>query len=330
MVINMSEDGKRSASARRKRVRRLKNLIILTVLALILVPTVCCVVLMVQVRKLNYRIDEISGRLAVLEQSDRLQTTDDSGRESARIHVSGGQGTPLEAGAMPSQLLDTEETAGEDQEPLVHKVYLTFDDGPSIYTDEILDILAEYDVKATFFVVGKEDEHSQEAIKRIVEEGHTLGMHSYSHKYSELYASMESFEADFERERTYLEELTGETCRFYRFPGGSSNTVSRVDMQQLADYLESQDMVFFDWNISSGDGGGQILSADTLVKNSTADVEQWNTAVILMHDSAEKWTTVEALPQIIEKILAMEDTVILPITEETDTAPVQHIVREKQ
>ncbi len=240
-------------------------------------------------------------------------------------HASEGQGTVPEAAALPSSEMG--ELDGESGDEAAHKVYLSFDDGPSIYTGEILDILAEYDVKATFFVVGKEDERSRESIQRIVEEGHTLGMHSYSHKYSELYASMENFEKDFEKQRTYLEELTGETCRFYRFPGGSSNTVSKVDMQQLADYLDSQDMVFYDWNISSGDGGGKLLDVDTLVRNSTSGLSQKSTAVILMHDSADKRTTVDALPQIIEKVQAMEDTVILPITE--DTEPVQHIVREK-
>ena len=326
----MSEDRKMDASARRKRVRRLKRLIIFTLLALICAPIVCCVVLMFQVQSLNRRIDGLSQRLTALEESDRLQAllTDDM-ESFFGLTADVGQGDALEAGALPDGGVgksfsepESKEFA-EDQEEVPRKVYLTFDDGPSIYTDEILEILEEYDVKGTFFVVGKEDERSKEAILKIVEAGHTLGMHSYSHKYSELYASTESFAADFEKQRSFLEELTGQTCRFYRFPGGSSNTVSKVDMQQFADYLEEQDMVFYDWNISSGDGGGQLLSVDTLVRNSTSDLGEWKTAVILMHDSADKPTTVEALPQIIEKILAMEDTVILPITD--DTQPVQHI-----
>ncbi len=323
----MSENRKRSVSARQKRVQSLKRMIILTMLILILLPTMCCVALMVQVRDLNRRIDEVEERL---EQADKLQKVSDSAVDSEMLYASVGQGSIPEAGALLTQMPDGDDVGEQEQEDTLRKVYLTFDDGPSIYTDEILDILAEYDVKGTFFVVGKEDENSKEAIQRITQEGHTLGMHSYSHKYSELYASMENFEADFKKQRTYLEELTGEECKFYRFPGGSSNTVSRVDMQQLADYLDSQDVMFFDWNISSGDGGGQLLDVDTLVKNSTDDLEKWRTVVILMHDSAEKPTTVDALPQIIEKILAMEDTVILPITEETDTLPVQHILREKQ
>ena len=319
----MSEEGKKSASARQKRVQRLKRMIIVTLLTLILTPSVCCVALMAQVHGLNRRIDEMAKRLDLLEQTSDPRLSD-LGGESPMLYASAQAGVALDMGVRPSQEPEDEgETASEAR----HKVYLTFDDGPSIYTSEILDILSEYEIKATFFVVGKEDERSQEMIQRIVEEGHTLGMHSYSHKYSELYSSLESFEEDFTREKTYLEKLTGETCRFYRFPGGSSNTVSKVDMREFADYLDSQDMVFFDWNVSSGDGGARLLDADTLVKNSTSDLEQKGTAVVLMHDSADKKTTVDALPEIIEKILAMEDTEILPITEDTD--PIQHINREK-
>lgn len=319
----MSEEGKRSASARQKRVQRLKRLIIVTLLTLILTPSVCCVALMLQVRGLNRRIDEMAKRLELLEQTSDSRLSN-LGGESPMLYASAQTGAVLEAGGKPLQELGDEEQSTSEAQ---HKVYLTFDDGPSIYTSEILDILAENDIKATFFVVGKEDERSQEMIQRIVEEGHTLGMHSYSHKYSELYASLDSFEDDFTRQRTYLEELTGETCRFYRFPGGSSNTVSEVSMREFADYLDSQDMVFFDWNISSGDGSKRLLDVDTLVKNCTSDLEQKSTAVVLMHDSADKRTTVDALPQIIEKVLAMEDTAILPITE--DTVPIQHINREK-
>ncbi len=303
----MPEDGKQELSARKKRVRRLKRLIVIMLLTLISVPIVCCVVLLFEVRGLTRRLDELSERIDLLEQETSAGEREADPEEISR----------------PQESETVEETQKEPEEEAKHKVYLTFDDGPSIYTDEILDILAEYDVKATFFVVGKEDERSRESLNRIVEEGHTLGMHSYSHKYSELYASLENFEADFEKQQTYLEEVTGNTCKFYRFPGGSSNTVSRVDMHTFIDYLDDQGVVYFDWNIASGDGGSPLLPVETLVENSTEDLGQWNTAVILMHDSAEKRTTVDALPEVIEKIQAMEDTVILPITE--DTVPVQHI-----
>lgn len=306
----MSQDGKRDAAARQKRVRRLKHLIIGTFLTLILLPTVCCVVLLFQVHDMNHKIDALSQRVADLEQADNSETgtiADTEGKDAEPV---------------VSDHIEADEPTVEDSR---QKVYLTFDDGPSIYTNEILDILAQYNVKATFFVVGKEGEASEAVLRRIVDEGHALGMHSYSHKYAELYESEESFIADFEKQRAYLEDVTGQTCKFYRFPGGSSNTVSDVDMHVFADYLDTQGVVFYDWNIASGDGGRKLLDVDTLVKNSTTDVGKWSRSVILLHDSPEKSTTVEALPEIIETIQAMEDTVLLPITE--DTEPVQHIDR---
>ncbi|MDE6167869.1 MAG: polysaccharide deacetylase family protein, partial [Acetatifactor sp.] len=221
---------------------------------------------------------------------------------------------------------DEEEEEEEPVEPepeAGRKVYLTFDDGPSSNTEKILDILDQYDVKATFFVVGKEGDKAEERLKQIVERGHTLAMHSYSHKYSEIYESVDNFAEDFAKLQDYLYEVTGVKCRVYRFPGGSSNTVSDLDMHDFADYLAEQKVRFFDWNVSSGDGGSQLLPVELLTENVVGGVREKSRAVVLMHDSASKSTTVEALPDIIEQILAMEDTVILPITGATE--PVQHI-----
>lgn len=206
------------------------------------------------------------------------------------------------------------------------RVYLTFDDGPSSNTGEILDILAKYDVKATFFVVGKEEEKYQPLYKRIVEEGHTLAMHSYSHKYDEIYQSKESFVEDLTKLQEFLYDSTGVWCRYCRFPGGSSNTVSRVDMHVLIDYLEEQDMSYFDWNVSSGDASAAYISSEAIVRNSTAKLQEFREAIILLHDASGKESTVRALPELIEKIQAMEDTKIVPITD--DTEPIHHISNE--
>ena len=203
----------------------------------------------------------------------------------------------------------------------IRRVYLTFDDGPSTNTDRILDILAQYGVKATFFVVGKEGYTDQ--YRRIVEDGHTLAMHSYSHRYNEVYASLDSYKADLTKLHDYLYELTGEDCRFVRFPGGSSNTVSKVSMWDLIDYLESEDMVYFDWNVSSGDSTGGKKSVNQLTNNVLENIGKYNNAVVLFHDAAGKTTTVDALAGIIEKILESDNTVLLPISE--DTVKVQHL-----
>lgn len=208
----------------------------------------------------------------------------------------------------------------------IHKVYLTFDDGPSSNTGRILDILAEYDVKATFFVVGKEEEEYQALYNRIVEEGHTLGMHSYSHKYSEIYQSVESYAQDLTKLQEFLYDTTGVWCRFCRFPGGSSNEVSKVDMHELIAYLDEQDITYFDWNVSSGDASNSYISTDAIVRNCLAQLSKDEESIILMHDASNKNTTVQALPILIERIQAMENTVIVPITDESE--PIQHISNE--
>lgn len=337
----MADDRSRVADARQKRVKRLKKYIILTLMLSILIPFVLCVVLMVKVHRINGILTELEARVQELSEMVAAQ-----GQELERIAAEGivPVSGSAESGTTDSDSKgDTAETddyqgqseeADSDTEPesrtgteagitAAHKVYLTFDDGPSIYTDQILDILDDYDVKATFFVVGKETETAAEAMKEIVARGHTLGMHSYSHKYTEVYASMESFEEDFTKIHDLLYDTTGVESTVYRFPGGSSNTISRIDMSDFAEYLDTQGVRFFDWNVSSGDGGRVLLSVDELVENVTSHIEQRETAIILMHDSADKPTTVEALPTIIENILALDDTVILPITD--DTEPVQHI-----
>lgn len=223
------------------------------------------------------------------------------------------------------QAYNADRASGEDDMSgeNVRKVYLTFDDGPSSNTGRILDILAEYDVKATFFVVGKEEEKYQALYKRIADEGHTLGMHSYSHKYDEIYRSVDSFAEDLSRLQEFLYDTTGVWCRYCRFPGGSSNTTGGVDMHELIDYLDEQDITYFDWNISSGDAAGGYISKDAILRNCLSNLTDYNTAIILMHDASNKNTTVEALPELIEKIQSMDDTVIVPITE--DTEPIQHI-----
>ena len=264
-------------------------------------------------KTLEQRLDELDIR------NQELQTLLQQLQEQKSTPVQTPQIQEDSPGAEASEPV-AEESFGQEE---IHKVYLTFDDGPSIYTNDILDILDSYNVKATFFVVGKEGTNAEEALQRIVDEGHTLGMHSYSHKYKELYESMDSFTQDFARIRDSIYQATGVESVCYRFPGGSSNTISEIDMHDFIDYLDSQGVEYYDWNLSSGDGGSMKLSTDTLLENCTKDIDTRDTSIILLHDSAEKPTTVEALPDIIENILARPDTVILPITE--NTRPIHHI-----
>ena len=306
--------------ARRKRVQRLKKMIIGIVAAGIVIPLLCCVYLFCRLHTIDGTLKTLEQRLDELDiRNQELQTLLQQLQEQKSTPVQTPQIQEDSPGAEASEPV-AEESFGQEE---IHKVYLTFDDGPSIYTNNILDILDSYNVKATFFVVGKEGTNAEEALQRIVDEGHTLGMHSYSHKYKELYESMDSFTQDFARIRDSIYQATGVESVCYRFPGGSSNTISEIDMHDFIDYLDSQGVEYYDWNVSSGDGGSMKLSTDTLLENCTKDIDTRDTSIILLHDSAEKPTTVEALPDIIENILARPDTVILPITE--NTRPIHHI-----
>ena len=308
------------AEYRRRRVRRLKKIILITLALAIIIPLVCSIIFLALFIHTRRELNDLQNRY------DELLTSMEQLRDDIE-YIDGPQDVYSVSDVTDSQRDTTVETTPDipdesDEDEYVREVYLTFDDGPSIYTDEILDILADHDVKATFFVTGKTDEESVDAYKRIVEDGHTLGMHSYSHRYSQIYASKEAFVDDLNKLQEYLYETTGVWSRYYRFPGGSSNTASTVDMSELIDYLTEQDITYFDWNIVSGDASGQSLSADTIYNNCISRLTNFNEAVILMHDAADKHSTVEALPRIIESIQEMDDTVILPIDD--DTFPIQH------
>lgn len=326
---NTAEETKRDTNLRPAggrgiagRLRRC-NVILLGLSGLILMAL--CVLLLARIYQLNGTIDGLTIQreklLGVIERQEAELT-----RLQQQAEKTEGQGSGEQDENSPENqdtVRDETPGSGEEEITAAHKVYLTFDDGPSIYTQDILDILARYDVKATFFIVGKENEAAKEAMKRIVEEGHTLAMHSYTHNYSDIYASVDNFAEDFARIQNYIYDVTGTKSMVYRFPGGSSNKVSQMDMAVFARYLDEQDVRFFDWNISSGDGGSYVFPVETLLENCTSKISNYRTSVILMHDSAGKKTTLEALPSVIEEILSMEDTVILPITEDTDL--IQHI-----
>ncbi len=297
---------------RAKRVRRLKKIILATIAALIIIPMITSLILGVRVAQLTHRVREMEALLAAKEETDEITGifTTSSVEESFRDTIEAHQ--------------ITEAVKEEEVQAYQKQIYLTFDDGPSSNTDRILDILKEYDVKATFFVVGKTDERSVRAYQRIIDEGHTLAMHSYSHKYNEIYESRESFIADLEKLQEYLYQVTGVWPRFYRFPGGSSNTVSKTDMQELITYLSESGITYFDWNVASGDAVSGQLDTESIVNNCLGKIDSLNVCMILMHDAADKNTTVEALPEIISQIQDRGDAVFLPVTDET--VPVQHIM----
>lgn len=310
-----------------KRVKRLKRLLVIGFLTVILLPIILCIVLMMKVYHLERQVEVLYEAYAKREAE--IAETSEEKLEPVMAEKDSMPSRPVEVSKLETEdeiETDMEVSYSLEGDRSIRKIYLTFDDGPSTYTDEILNILKEEGVKATFFVTGKEGPEYERLYKRIVEEGHTLGMHSYSHRYYELYASKENFMEDLHKLQDYLEEITGVRPVFYRFPGGSSNSVSQVPIRELADCLEAEGIRYFDWNVSSRDAAGERLSADTIVYNCTKDITDYNRAMILMHDAADKRQTVEALPIIIDKLNALEDTAILPVTEETEV--IQHIMND--
>lgn len=300
---------------RSQRVKRLKKKILWTIALAILIPVIGCILLSVRVFQLKKQVAVLTEQLPTEEMQEEASGVYETTKVEESVR-------DTETKAEEPAKINPVKSSGK-------KVYLTFDDGPSSNTDQILDILKDYDVKATFFVVGKTDERSVKAYQRIVEEGHTLAMHSYSHRYDEIYESKEAFARDLNSLQEYLYETTGVWPRIYRFPGGSSNTVSKVDMQELIEYLTDIGITYFDWNVASGDAVSRTLPAETIVNNCLSGIEKQKESVILMHDASNKGTTIEALPQIIEAIQEQGDAELLPITDET--VPVQHIAApEKQ
>ena len=212
------------------------------------------------------------------------------------------------------QILKKENTQlvgeGKDKNGENQKVaYLTFDDGPSVNTPKILDFLKVNNLEATFFVLGKENEAS--LYKRIVDEGHTLAVHSNTHNYKEIYKDVDSFMADINALSSLIEEATGVKPNIMRFPGGSNNSISKkyggnTIMDKIIPTVEAAGYSYFDWNVDSRDAAkskqdkqviiDSVLKGAELVTNNEGEAN----AVILMHDAAAKTTTVEALPAIVE------------------------------
>lgn len=307
--------------ARKKRVNRIKKIIIVAIIVLILIPIVLCIGLIIKVNKLEQQVETLA-KTKTFEYEDYLDNTDNS-KSSTIAYAAEAKDTQKDSDNMDritEEAITPEEKL--DLETKENKIYLTFDDGPGSYTDELLDILKEYNVKATFFVIGKTDEHARSMYKRIVEEGHILAMHSYSHQYSKIYKSVSAFKDDLNQLKDLLYETTGVEPTLFRFPGGSSNTVSAIPMSKFIHYLNKEHITYYDWNVVNGDASGKDLTKNELVKNVLNGVKKNNNSIVLMHDSVSRDTTVKSLPKLIKK-LRKENYVILPITKYTNT--IQHI-----
>jgi len=179
-------------------------------------------------------------------------------------------------------------------------IYLTFDDGPSSNTTKILDILKEQNIKATFFVVNYGSWYD-DVVRRIVNEGHTIALHSYTHQYKLIYSSEDAYFDDLYKLRDRVKETTGIESNIIRFPGGSSNTISSFNkgiMTRIVKLVKEKGFHYFDWNVDSRDAGG-AKNRDEVYNNVINNLMRNRNNVVLMHDLGSNNKTIEALPDII-------------------------------
>ncbi|MBP5276473.1 MAG: polysaccharide deacetylase [Lachnospiraceae bacterium] len=294
---------------RKKRVKLLKRLIILVIGFFIVMPNIMCIVLFAKLNKTNKTLDNIYSKVSTLENIKAEQMA------NLNADADTDDASSLTKDVVLKVQTDAEEYAG------YKRIYLTFDDGPSNNTNAILDVLDEYNSKATFFVIAKNG--YEEEYNRIINDGHTLGLHSYSHVYKDVYSDEMGFKNDVNRIYDFVENVTGVTPKFYRFPGGSSNTIYKSDKNELFDYLDEMNLTYVDWNVASNDSTYGGLSANQIANNVLNGVEGLDDCVILMHDANDKSSTVEALRIIISSLQCEDNVIFLPITD--STISVKHI-----
>ena len=287
---------------RRMRINRMKTGIVITIAIWMIVSLLAIMILTVQVIKLNSKV-----YILEIQQTSKVSTSEEDASKDAEVSVEPDPYANVITG------INSLENMAKDGDK--HRVYLTFDCNPGQNTEAILDVLARYNLKATFFVVGDETGENDAIYQRIVNEGHTLGMNSYSNQYSSIYSSTQSFEEDYTKISDFNYEKTGIESKLYRFPGGSSNRISNVNMAEFVRILNQKGVVYFDWNVSAGDTAVDY-TVDDVISNVTEGIMQYKTSVVLLHDDDNKTVTAEALEPLINKLKKMHAD-ILPIDENT-------------
>lgn len=236
-------------------------------------------------------------RLIELEKSRKVQ---EKLKEEERIRKTLDEKAQREA----EELAEAQRLKDEEEKDKTRKVaYLTFDDGPSKeVTPKILDILNEYNIKATFFVIGKMAYLYPEVLIRTKDEGHKIGNHTYSHNYGHIYKSYTNFLNDIKRAEKIFKEILGEDfeTKTIRFPGGSFDGYKSKIKKQISD----EGYFYFDWNSLNGDAEGVGLSKERLISRFKSTIKNNRELIILMHDTDAKSTTVESLKDIIDYLIA--------------------------
>ena len=334
---------------RRKRINLYKKIIVIFIVVMIILPTILCIVLFALLRNTNKELDEVR-KLKLMElhyaenstgdvdnnkgpepnfypSNSHMSVNTDNNKDESETESDVEDNTPQTDMPIYDGIPGAIEYSPEVQQALDEGrkvVYLTYDDGPSPNTYTLLDILAEYDVKVTFFVngyPGYEDE-----LKAIHAQGHSIAMHTYTHRYDVVYGGIQSFANEVALLSDYLYNTIGVRSYIFRFPGGSSTKMTN-DMQMYINYLNENGIVYYDWNVASNDAVVNPLTKEQIYNNVMSGIATKDVSVVLMHDAAGKETTIEATRLIIESLQEM-NALILPITNET--VPVHHNIKTQE
>ena len=298
-----------------------KHLILLVLAIVILVPYVFSIYLVGVNSNLKDEIKILEAQISTnnvltldmhlksvmaLENSNTFSTYEDLGQEPFSYHE---KYEDLYVERMPMADIVTDQKIA----------YLTFDDGPSQTTLKILDLLDQYDIKATFFVIYKDDDSSKSIYNEIVERGHTIGLHSYSHDYKEIYDSVDAYLDDFYKLYNHIYEVTGVKSNIFRFPGGSINGYNMSIYKEIIAEMLRRGFVFYDWNVSTADAEAGTTK-ETIVRNVKIGAENRQRLILLMHDNSNKKFTYDTLPTIIDYLHEQDfvfdklDNTVRPIT----------------
>lgn len=191
-------------------------------------------------------------------------------------------------------------------------IYLTFDDGPSVITDKILDILKENNIKATFFLIGNQIAGFENTVKRMHKEGHGIGLHTYTHKFKRIYSNNDTFIKEMNDCRSEILKITDTNTNIIRFPGGSRKRLNN----EFLNKLHKNNFKIYDWNVQVSDGINPKTPSSKLFREATKGTDSISPIILLMHCDYMHKTTCKALPKIIE-YYKNQGYVFKPITEGT-------------
>lgn len=264
-------------------------------LLILLVAILCATIAIYSVVKSNNKYNETISAMAMQEEQNT------QGKKEQEEHIKQEE-TTKEVKEIIKLTQEGRENLTNIYNSETKRAFLTFDDGPSINTPGILEILEQENIKATFFVLGSQVEKMPEIAKAIYEKGHFIASHGYSHIYSQIYSSSEAVLGEYNASMEIIRNAIGEpgyNAHLFRFPGGLVGGKYEEIKNQAKELLSQNDILCVDWNALNGDGEKNQLTSEFEMNRLIETIGEKNSVVILMHDAQAKTVTKDTLPQII-------------------------------